>query len=82
MKYQESFSGEKAEFGAYIKKVVPELFSGNLTVEGKKVSIPADAVLDYKIKHDEDEAGGSVTIKVAWDNSTDDDEDEEDTIEV
>ncbi len=68
MKYQESFFGTKSEFGEFIKKAVPELFSGRLTVEGKPVYLPSDKDLDYKVKFDEDEQGGSVTIKVGWQN--------------
>ena len=66
MKYQESYLGTRAEFGEFVKKAVPELFTGKLTVEGKPVSLPSDAELDYKVKYDEDEQGGSVTLKVAW----------------
>lgn len=66
MKYQEAYLGTKAEFGEYVKKTVPELFAGKLTVEGKTVNLPSDAELDYKVKYDEDEQGGSVTIKVTW----------------
>ncbi|NLH95908.1 MAG: amphi-Trp domain-containing protein [Clostridiaceae bacterium] len=68
MRYQEDFTGTKAEFADFIKKVVPELFAGRLTVEGKTISIPSDVELDYKIKYDEDAEGGSVSIKVSWEN--------------
>lgn len=68
MKYQETYLGTKAEFGDFIKKAVPELFSGRLTVEGKAVSLPSDKDLDYKVKYDEDEQGGSISIKVGWKN--------------
>lgn len=68
MKYQETFVGSKAEFGEYVKKTVPDLFAGRLSVEGKTVSLPSDKDLDYKVKFDEDEQGGSFTIKVSWNN--------------
>lgn len=68
MKYQETYLGSKTEFGDYIKKAVPDLFAGRLAVEGKSVTLPADTDLDYKVKYDEDEQGGSVTIKVSWEN--------------
>lgn len=70
MKYQETYMGSKAEFGNYIKKAVPELFAGKLTVEEKTVNLPSDVNLEYKVKYDEDEQGGSVTIKVAWEKET------------
>lgn len=68
MKYQETYLGSKAEFGDYIKKAVPDLFAGRLAIEGKSVTLPADTDLDYKVKYDEDEQGGAVTIKVTWEN--------------
>lgn len=69
MKYQETYVGSKAEFGDYVKKTVPELFAGRLAIEGKTVTLPADKDLDYKVKFDEDEDGGSFTIKVAWEST-------------
>lgn len=69
MKYQEAYLGSKTEFGEYIKKMVPDLFSGKLSVEGKSVAVPADKDLEYKVKYDEDEDGGSFTVKVAWENA-------------
>lgn len=70
MKYQESFLGSKPEFGDYIKKVIPDLFAGRLVVEGKPVTLPSNTDLDYKVKYDEDEQGGSVTFKVAWEKES------------
>ena len=70
MKYQEAYQGTKAEFGDFVKKAVPELFAGKLVVEGKTVSLPGDASYDYKVKYDEDEQGGSVSIKVSWEFQT------------
>lgn len=77
MKYKESFEGEKTDFAAFIKKAVPDLFAGRLSVEGQNVSVPADSPLSYDVKFNEDEDGGSVTIKVAWSKDVDEDEDED-----
>lgn len=77
MKYQNSFSGSKAEFADFIKKTIPDLFGNRLVVEGKQVSIPNDANLDYKIKHDEDEYGGSFTLKVTWETGVPEEEEVE-----
>lgn len=68
MKYQESYFGSRAEFGEFIKKAIPDLFAGNLTVEGNPVALPSDTELTYKVKYDDDIEGGSVSIKVSWDN--------------
>lgn len=67
MRYQDAYLGSRAEFGDYIKKAIPDLFAGRLVVEGTPVTLPEDADLDYKVKYDNDEEGGSVTIKVSWD---------------
>lgn len=71
MKYQESYLGSKTEFSDFIKKAVPALFAGKMVVEGKSVALPSDANLGYKVKYDEDEQGGSVTIKVTWEKQDD-----------
>lgn len=76
MKYQQDYLGSKAELAEFVKKIIPELFSGKLVVEGKNVSIPADRDLDYKIKVDEDEAGGSFSLKISWDNGVESEEEE------
>lgn len=70
MKYQESFLGSRSDFGDYVKKAIPDLFAGRLVVEGKSVTLPKDGDLDYKVKYDEDEQGGSITIKVTWDKES------------
>ncbi len=66
MKFQEANLGSKTEFAEYVKTVIPKLFKGELAVEGKKVALPQDGDLDFKVKYDEDESGGSFTIKVSW----------------
>jgi hypothetical protein len=70
MKYQDGYAGSRSEFAEFVKKAVPELFSGKLVVEGRSVSLPADSNFDYKVKYDEGETGGSVSIKVSWENET------------
>ncbi|NLD47263.1 MAG: transcription initiation factor IIE, partial [Clostridiaceae bacterium] len=68
MKYQQDYLGSKADLAEFVKKIIPELFSSKLVIEGKNVSIPNDRDLDYKVKVDEDEAGGSFSLKVSWNN--------------
>lgn len=76
MKYQEDFTGAKADFGTFLNKAANALFSNKLIVEGKAVKLPADRDLNYKIKFDDGEEGGAVSIKVSWDNEVDEEEDE------
>ncbi|MCX7708232.1 MAG: amphi-Trp domain-containing protein [Clostridia bacterium] len=82
MKHQASFTGNRAEFADFLKRAIPDLFGGRLEVEGKRVAIPADKVLDYKIKADEDEFGGSFSLKVAWNLVEEAEEDEEESEEI
>lgn len=76
MKHKESFAGSKNDFSAFIKKSMPDIFSNKFTVEGKKVNIPHDTDLDYDVKYDDDEQGGSFAIKVSWDNTKEVEEEE------
>lgn len=66
MKYQNRYLGTKPEFTDFVKKAVSELVAGKLEVEGTVVDIPDDADLDYKVKYDRDELGGSFSIKASW----------------
>jgi len=67
MRYQDAYQGSIGEFGEFVKRAIPDLFAGNLIVEGQQVVIPADADIDYKVKYDDDPEGGSITIKASWD---------------
>ncbi|TYQ15535.1 UNVERIFIED_CONTAM: amphi-Trp domain-containing protein [Acetivibrio alkalicellulosi] len=82
MKYQQDFIGTKVDFADFIKKTIPELFTGKLNVEGKTVVIPSDKELDYKIKLSEEEDGGSFALKVSWSNVEEEDDDEELELDV
>ncbi len=82
MKYQENFNGSRSELADYVKKMIPELFSGKMLIEGKGVSIPQDSDLDYKVKYDENEDGGSFSFKVSWENDLPEEEEEELEIDV
>lgn len=68
MKYQEEFTGGISEFSAFIKNALADLSAEKLSVQGEKVSIPKGAQLDYKVKYDDDETGGSISIKASWEN--------------
>lgn len=81
MKYQNSFFGGKVDFADFVKKAIPDLFGDRLEVEGKRVTLPADNELAYKVKFDEDEFGGSVTLKVSWETGVREEEEEEEVKE-
>jgi len=77
MKYQEGFFGSRSDFAEFIKKIIPDLFSKRLVVEGQSVVLPTDRDLEYKIKYDVDDDGGSFTLKVSWENEVAGDDDVE-----
>ncbi|MCX7708234.1 MAG: transcription initiation factor IIE [Clostridia bacterium] len=66
MKHQNRYFGTKPEFTAFIKKAVPDLLAGRMDVDGANVAIPNDANLDYKVKYEFDDLGGSFSLKVSW----------------
>ncbi|AUG57409.1 MAG TPA: amphi-Trp domain-containing protein [Ruminiclostridium sp.] len=82
MKFQQDFVGSKAEFADFIKKIIPDLFAGKLSVEGRNVVLPGDRELDYKIKFTEEEDGGAFNLKVSWENTVEEEEDDELQLEV
>jgi amphi-Trp domain-containing protein len=66
MKFQEGFIGSKSEVAAYVKKMIPDLFGGRLSLEGKALDLPTDCNLDCKLKYSEEETGSSFTFKISW----------------
>jgi len=82
MKFQQDFVGSKAEFADFIKKIIPDLFAGKLSVEGRNVVLPGDRELDYKIKFTEEEDGGAFNLKVSWENTVEEEEDDELQLEI
>lgn len=79
MKFQEALTGSRADFMDYAKKVVQSLQTGRMVVEGQAVRIPNDLPLEYKVKFDEDETGGSFSLKISWDTGVEEEEEEEET---
>ncbi|MCX7745965.1 MAG: transcription initiation factor IIE [Clostridia bacterium] len=77
MKYQEANIGSKGDLVDYLKRVIPLVFAGKLEIEGQRVNIPDDYELEFKVKYEEDEFGGGLSIKVSWDKEVDRGEEEE-----
>lgn len=68
MKYQESIACPREELAKIIKKIVSDVLGDRCTVEGNHVQMPRDVDFDVKVKYNVDEDGGSLTIKIAWEN--------------
>ncbi|MCR4434763.1 MAG: amphi-Trp domain-containing protein [Clostridiales bacterium] len=69
MKYQNESQGTKADLKQYLQSVLKDIFGNCLVVEGQNVEIPDEAGLDYKVKYSVDEDGGSLAIKISWENN-------------
>ncbi len=79
MKYSHGELCSKSELGSILKKLLSQLLSGDLQVEGQYVKIPEDLDFDVKVKYSTDDEGGSLTIKISWDLPCDErDAEEED----
>ncbi|SHJ89332.1 hypothetical protein [Tepidibacter formicigenes] len=77
MKYQEKYVGSKEELFTFLKENYSKLMKDLLEIEGKKVKIPEDKELEYKIKYENDEFEGSYAVKITWVNKEEFEEDDE-----
>jgi len=69
MKYQNEAIGGAPELKEYLRGVINDLFANRLEVEGQTVELPDEDNLECKVKYSTDEDGSSVTLKISWDNS-------------
>ena len=81
MKYSEKTVGSKKESQEYIKDVFGKLVRNQLVVEGQSVDIPDDKELEYKLKYENDEFQGALTLKISWINSEEEEEEEEEEVD-
>ncbi|MCX7708242.1 MAG: hypothetical protein N2484_00140 [Clostridia bacterium] len=66
MKHQNRYFGSKQDFSEFIRKSVSELLSGEMLVQDVQVKLPEDMDMDYKVKYEFDDLGGSFSLKVSW----------------
>ena len=66
MNSREKYTGNKEEFYVFLKEEVVKLFKEKLKIEGNRIEIPENEVLEYQIKFDSDENYGDFSIKVKW----------------
>ena len=67
MNCREKYESSKSECLKHVKTIIGELMKDDLEMEGEKVVIP-NKDLDYKIKYEEDEYEGHLSIKIGWVN--------------
>lgn len=89
MIYEESFTDISDEKLRLIQDAIPNSFIEKLKDGGLDFAYPTDRELEFKVKYDISEFGGSISIKVSWDGDVeevddddDEDEDEEDEDEI
>ncbi len=85
MKYRETLICSKEEVVQNLMQVVSQLSRNKLMVESVAVEIPSDKELEYKVKYENDEYEGQLSVKVSWVNAERpedmEDEDEEEEVE-
>ncbi|MCR8635725.1 amphi-Trp domain-containing protein [Paenibacillus radicis (ex Xue et al. 2023)] len=65
MKLEEEFVGGTAQFAALLRKIADQLEADNLSVRGKKVTLP-DIDMEHKISHKNDLGANRFTITIEW----------------
>ena len=66
MKWADEYVGTKADFIQYLKSFVGQINTNTLSIQSQPVSVPDGTELTFKVKYDEDEEEGQVSIKVSW----------------
>lgn len=69
MKYKEDYIGTKQEYMAFLTETFGKLLKNNLDVDGQAAEIPEDKELSYKLKYENDDFEGQLSIKVTWVNA-------------
>jgi amphi-Trp domain-containing protein len=77
MKYRDKYVGSQDEIYALLKELPKQFLQNKLVVETEKIDIPADKELEYKVKYENDEYEGSLSIKISWMNAEAEEEEEE-----
>ena len=81
MKFKEEYLGTKQECMGYLSEAYAKLLRNQLIVDGEEVVIPDDKELEYKIKYDNDEFEGSLSLKITWVNAEVEEAEEEEEVE-
>ena len=77
MKFKEEYLGTKQECMGYLSEAYAKLLRNQLMVDGEEVVIPDDKEMEYKIKYDNDEFEGSLSLKITWVNAEAEEAEEE-----
>ena len=81
MKWVEKAVGTKQDLLGYLTSICEQFGTNSLAVEGHPVDLP-DGEIEFKIKFEEEEEGGKLSIKASWVNwGYEEPEDEEEDTE-
>jgi hypothetical protein len=81
VKFKEEYLGTKQECMGYLSEAYAKLLRNQLMVDGEEVVIPDDKEMEYKIKYDNDEFEGSLSLKITWVNAEAEEAEEEEEVE-
>ena len=65
LRLEEEFVGRRPQYAQLLKQIAAQLEAENLTVRGKKVSLP-DKDMEYKISHKSYFGEHKLTISIEW----------------
>ncbi len=65
LRLEEEFVGRRPQYAQLLKQIAAQLEAENLTVRGKKVSLP-DKDMEYKISHKSHFGEHKLTISIEW----------------
>lgn len=77
MKYQEKGIASKEDIIDVLKGTFVKAARGQLMVDGQQVEMPEDKEMEYKVKYENDEYEGSLSVKVSWVNAEEEEEEDE-----
>ncbi|NPV70324.1 MAG: amphi-Trp domain-containing protein [Firmicutes bacterium] len=66
MKWTDEYVGSKSDLIQYLKAFVGQVNSNTLSVQAQPVSVPDGTEITFKVKYNEDEEEGQLSIKVSW----------------
>ncbi len=66
MKWTDEYVGSRNDLIQYLKSLVAQIQNNTLSVQAESVTVPTDTELSYKVKYDEDEEEGQLSVKVTW----------------
>lgn len=78
MQYQESYTEFDCGLLELIKKAIPATFANALMASGIVLDFPQERGLELKLKYDISEESGAFSLKLCWDNESEENDDEED----